>query len=268
MGSEMCIRDSKKDELIRLLLEARESGSSSITGSAAPDNSSPTHSSLGRDVDLDWLSAKIKNAVVEAVYDIRAELKAEYESMLKDARGKFSEELNSLRSEVKNLKERMDTQTRTIETEFFHDMRDSESRRSNIMIFGMKESTSPSLAECKEYDWRSIENLASELGVHDFQVSDFFCLGRRGDKPRPIKVRCRKLQQRNDLLRIAPRILRLDENLGYRGIFIKPDLSPKEQEANRILREELRRRREAGERVVIRGGRVIPDTRSSEVNRD
>ena len=49
-------------------------------------------------------------------------MKAEYESMLKDARGKFSEELNFLRSEVKNLKERMDTQARTIETEFFHDM--------------------------------------------------------------------------------------------------------------------------------------------------
>ena len=43
----------------------------------------------------------------------------------------------------------------------------------------------------------------------------------------------------------------------FHGIFIKPDLSPREQEIDKQLRFELKRRREAGERVVIRGRKIV-----------
>lgn len=73
-------------------------------------------------------------------------------------------------------------------------------------------------------------------------------------------------RSRNDFLRSSPIISRptttetgdCDEMSPFRGIFIKLDLSPREQEIDKQLRFELKRRREAGERVVIRGGKIVP----------
>ena len=76
------------------------------------------------------------------------------------------------------------------------------------------------------------------------------------------------MSQRNELLRSASHIPHLDASLGYRSVFIKPDLSPKEQEIDRRRRLELKSRREAGERVTIRGGQVVLDTRTHTSFRD
>lgn len=44
----------------------------------------------------------------------------------------------------------------------------------------------------------------------------------------------------------------------YGNVYISPDLSPKEREANRKLREELAARRSAGENnLTIRGGKIV-----------
>ena len=125
------------------------------------------------------------------------------------------------------------------------------------MIFGLDESDGRTLPEARDNDLKLIQELASEIGVRDVEISDCFCLGKRGEKPRPIKVRCRIPYQRDELLRRAPRIKHLNSALGFQKTFIKPDLSPKEREANRQLRQEFLRRREAGDSVMIRGGHVV-----------
>ena len=54
----------------------------------------------------------------------------------------------------------------------------------------------------------------------------------------------------------------------YRRIMIVPDLTIKEREENRKLREELRRRREDGERgLIIRKGRIVEMMREEEISR-
>ena len=44
----------------------------------------------------------------------------------------------------------------------------------------------------------------------------------------------------------------------YQNVFISPDLSPKERASNKILRQELRLRKEAGEaNLIIRCGKIV-----------
>lgn len=44
----------------------------------------------------------------------------------------------------------------------------------------------------------------------------------------------------------------------WRGIYISPDLTPKEREANQLLRAELKRRKSAGkENLIIRRGKIV-----------
>lgn len=125
------------------------------------------------------------------------------------------------------------------------------------MVFGLSESEAFSPEERKLADTNRIKLLASELGVNDLQVDNVIRLDRSSSKVRPIKLTGLKPTQRSNLLLSASRIPKIKESLGFQRVFIKPDLSLKEQLANRELRSEWRRRRQAGESVSLKGGRIV-----------
>ena len=65
------------------------------------------------------------------------------------------------------------------------------------------------------------------------------------------------------------RTKKLKETENWSRVFITPDLSPKEREKNRQLREELKRRHDDGEEgLIIRKGEIIRKGQSirEEVN--
>ena len=96
----------------------------------------------------------------------------------------------------------------------------------------------------KACDIKQIEFLASHIGVKISRPINAIRLGRIGEQPRPIKVVGLSGHIRDDLLRSAARIRTLDKSLGLNKAFIKPDLTPKQQLSERILRAELKNRRE------------------------
>ena len=196
-------------------------------------------------------------SVVEAVQDLKTELREEYKALLKDIDDRFSNKIKNIQDEMVNLKNRVDSSIRNFENEFLNDLRENEQRKDNVMIFGLKESEASSPSSCADDDIARITHLSSNLGVPDLQIGSCFRLGRRSSRPRPIKLVCRSSKQRADLLQSVYQIPKLESNLGFRRIFIKPDLSPKEQEADRRLRKELKTRREKGERVLIRNGCIV-----------
>lgn len=198
--------------------------------------------------------------MIDAVQELKTELRLEYKALVSDLENKFTVELNSLRSEVRNLKSKMDDRFTSFEREVLQDLQETDKRKNNVIIFGLKESSHTFPSASKEDDFRSVESLSASLGVDDLKIQDCFRLGKRdsrGDKPRPVKVICDENQQRQRLIRNAYRIPQLNEDLGFRRVYIKPDLTPKEQEADRLLRQELVFRRSAGERVVLRRGRIV-----------
>ena len=208
------------------------------------------------------LLAQVKTVVVEAVSELKNELRLEYQALLKDLERRVSVEINSLRKEISTFQDNVRNQVMSLEKELLSDFQEAELRKNNVMIFGLKECNSLA-SDGKDEDLKSVKSLSAELGVRDFQIRQCYRLGRRGAKPRPLKVTCDRPQQRLELLQSSRGIPRLDESLGFRRVFIKPDLSPKEQLVDRELRQELKRRRDAGERVFLRGGKVVVDDRSS-----
>lgn len=264
------LKSFKKDELIRLVLESQDlvkaqtnAGLASTTGPKGRLPRTPNKSSelplMSTEFFQAELVAKVKSAVLEAVSDLKSELRLEYRALLNDAEAKFSSELESLRQENKALQASLNRQIMDFEKEVLRDRQEFVMRKDNLMIFGLKESAATELSDCKKDDLRALELLSSSLGVRSFEIQDCIRLGRRGDRPRPLKIRCRHPQQRIELLRSANKIPRIDANLGFRRVFIKPDLSPKEQLADKLLRDELKSRRLAGEHVTILGGRIVSD---------
>ena len=155
------------------------------------------------------------------------------------------------------LKGKVASSFQAVEQEFMRDMKEVEERRRNILIFGLSESSASTPLAKKEADSSKVCSLASELGVVGLSFRNIFRLGKPSDKPRPIKLIGLSLQQREDLLRSAPCISQLNPNMGFRGTYIRADLSLKEREVQRQLRLEVASRRENGENAVLRNGRIV-----------
>lgn len=247
----------KKEELIRLILKTRNLNSPNTNkeGNQEDSMSSPMPSVVSHSTE--WFSDKIKSAVFEAFQLLKAELHQEVEAKMNRIEEKFTSQIETLQSEIASVKMRVEDSVISLEKDFLYDLRDKEQRKENIMVFGLQESNASSATDSKKDDLALMESLSSKLGVPHLKIKHCFRLGRRDDRSRPLKVICHDPQQRTQLLQSAFRIPRLDIGLGFQKTFIKPDMTPKEQEADRQLRQELRCRRNAGENVVIRRGRII-----------
>ena len=78
------------------------------------------------------------------------------------------------------------------------------------------------------------------------------------DRPRLLIITLHNPLCKQDVLRGAPQLRNHSE---YKNVYITPDLTQKERETNRKLREELATRRRNGEtNLYIRGGRIVQGT--------
>jgi hypothetical protein len=81
---------------------------------------------------------------------------------------------------------------------------------------------------------------------------------------RPLKVVLVNKLDRNEILKNARKLKGNDE---HTGIGISKDMTPREREQDRQLRDELKRKREegGGTKWMISNGRVVPDRRPTKV---
>lgn len=133
-------------------------------------------------------------------------------------------------------------------------------RRRNVIVAGIPECTEGSVSERKTEDERRLQEVRAVLGCTTEGVEEVTRLGRiQAGKNRLLRVKLEKEEDRQGLLRRAPR-LKVAVCLWMRKVFINPDRTRLEQEQNRILRDELKRRRQNGEKVFIRSGKVLTET--------
>ena len=79
---------------------------------------------------------------------------------------------------------------------------------------------------------------------------------------RPLRVKLNNLSHRKSVLSNAKKLCN-SSSRPFKEIFINPDLSWKERQAQKELRSELTRRKEVGESgIVIRRGRIVKQNKS------
>jgi hypothetical protein len=128
-------------------------------------------------------------------------------------------------------------------------------RKNNLIINGLQESENGSLQERETHDRVELTQLALALGVDDLKVSEVRRLGHsQSKKPRPLKIKCTDYEVKQKLL-ISGKCLRSHDK--FKRTYVNPDMTRMQQSWNQKLRTELKRRRDNGEDVVIRGGTVV-----------
>ena len=163
---------------------------------------------------------------------------------------KQEEEIKALKEDIQRMKDD--------NTNILAEIEDRDRRKANLIVSGLQEMEEGSVEERKQWDLAKVQALFSHLEDKEEPsagVSNTFRIGRiNSSKPRLLKVVCATAEFKRSLLLKAKS---LRENTEYKHVYVNPDLTPSQQAQNKQLREELRRRRNLGEEVIIRHGAIV-----------
>ena len=189
---------------------------------------------------------------------------------------KFEENNRTLKNEIKQeilneirpVNSSPDSNQRSMQEEVTYAMREQreqEKRKNNLCIQNFPESEDGS-----ENGIQALSGfIAQKLELNETELiaglTNFKRIGEQGDRDRAIVVRCSEMSLRRKILLNAPKLKDYRTSRNKR-VFIAPDLTKLQQEEDKKLKDELWARRNRGERVVIRRGRII--TLDTNVSRE
>lgn len=150
------------------------------------------------------------------------------------------------------------------------EQQDIEARRLSLIITGMKESE---VAGSKQLQQEADAKAFKELIAKEFELNvtttDTFRVGqpRDDDKPRLMKVTFRGLADKKMILARAKQLRQSEDNP---DIFIRPDLTIRQREQAKNLREELSKVRDRNptKRYKIKANKVVEVPGPGEENQD
>ena len=135
------------------------------------------------------------------------------------------------------------------------EIRDREARASNLIIRGIEESNEDDGTARRQHDKDKLVAIASQLNVNDISIAACHRIGsKNADKMRPVRITLNDSSQRKALLRASKNLM---DNAETEGVFIGPDLTRAQLQADYNLRVERRDRQSKGESVKIYRGKLI-----------
>jgi len=137
------------------------------------------------------------------------------------------------------------------------ELQERERKKNNLIIFNLPEATEGSINDRIEADNKKLTEMRGlmDLEKRPTEPIKLVRLGRTSNKPRPLVVSFSSsdIGVKYNMLGNAKNL----RNSIYSKVSIRPDLTKMQQINSKSLREELLRRRDAGEDVVIRKGIIV-----------
>jgi hypothetical protein len=134
---------------------------------------------------------------------------------------------------------------------------DRESKKNNIMLFNLPESKKLEVENKKADDEAKLNEIINILSIKP-KVNAFFRLGKPDNsKVRPLLVKLETEEQKQSFLSNAKKLGLLDPTDLRKKVVIKKDCTKLELETEKVLVNEMKERRNCGEDVVIRNGKIV-----------
>ena len=221
-----------------------------------------------KNVIAEWTHTS--SSIITSLKESHSKLSTEYEDLRKNL-SDLSSKLDTLQSSESELQNHIKDTTTALSsvkmplvapttsnaTDIVDEYLDCERRKPNLIIYGIPESSGSTPDERKLNDKTYFTDLVhSEFKLDNIEITKFVRLGKQIEgKIRPLLVTLMDSYVRGHLLRNAKT---LRNSSSHQNVYISPDLTPKEREINKLLREQLRRRKEAGESdLIIRRGKIV-----------
>ena len=145
-----------------------------------------------------------------------------------------------------------------------------EKRRKNLVIRGLPEHVKPRKENdksddeniSKQADLKACGELIKSLGFNDMKLSTVHRLGKPNPdgKPRPLKMMLDSEDDKSQLLRSGPKLRHVDPELvsfNPKTVFICPDMTILQREADVKLRDDLRKKRIEDPNWIIKGKKLF-----------
>ena len=142
-----------------------------------------------------------------------------------------------------------------VKDEMRDEMKERESKKENIVVYGLKESDETDGLKRKDEDVSMVIRMATEIGV-DFkgEVKSSFRAGKKeGERPRPLIVTIEDEETRENILTNARRMSGKDE---WKRVFVSHDLTWRQREEARKEEKKVREEAEKKTEEENNGGRV------------
>ena len=137
--------------------------------------------------------------------------------------------------------------------------REREMRRNNLILFNIPETHGEGKDE-EAHDKEVMKEICEELKIKDDGlITKMSRLGKKpaaGQRPRPIKLTDVKEETRRKLLS-SSKSLKQTSKAKLQRVAIVPDKTLKQREEDKTLYLEMKRRRDGGENVIIRNGKIV-----------
>ena len=228
--------------------------------------------------DYDQKNKSTNEAILNKIESIEGNIlqkvDQKIEEKLKQFEEKNNQELNEkisqkVTAETINKEEKLVIEDRIQKqvTQSFDELKDREERKNKLIFFNISESTKANKEEAATEDLQKIKEILShtnpdmkENTIKDLNTKNLKRLGDKStdpnvtSKPRPIRVTFPddktkfKILNKSSLLKT----LTSQQNIG-----LKPDLTKQQQKEDKELREELKRRKEQNEDVMIFRNKII-----------
>jgi hypothetical protein len=132
------------------------------------------------------------------------------------------------------------------------ELEDIRKRRTNVIMHGLKESTSDDIDQRRQEDEDQIVNLLHSIRCDNISVATTTRLGKRQEdpvkNPRSLLMCVASEDQKDQILKLAKNLRGRKE---YEKVFIQQDLTLKQRRKRSELVNELKQRRAAGEKNLI-----------------
>jgi len=161
--------------------------------------------------------------------------------------------------EIEGKYKEMESRCKRIEEDqmnILSEIEERDRRKANLVISGVPEKEDGAVKERQEWDESRVGELfqfLAELDSDDFKKT--YRIGRAdAKKPRLLKVICRNDEIKRDMLTKAKD---LRSKPVFAGVYVNPDQTPLQQRQGKALREEFKRRKNLGEDVILRHGKIV-----------
>ena len=209
---------------------------------------------------------------IEQINESLATLRASIQADMKSESNKLLELLAAQRAEIDALKaivKEQGEQIQRLETAkeqrkptheaipdlrvIMADERAKELKKNNVIIFNLAEVGQ------NENDTEVAASLFSKIGVNAAPIKESKRIRSSiPDKPRPLIVTLHNTDDKRKILRHAKKLRDLPDGDNFNKAVVKPDLTKLQQNEQKALIIELKRRRASGEQVAIKHGRIVP----------
>ena len=151
------------------------------------------------------------------------------------------------------------SQIQSMVNSFINEEKEKAKRRLNLIVHNVTESTNEDGLIRKKHDIDYVTSTIQQyLGVNVI-INKAFRLGQRNDKPRLLKISVNSEAEKALVLRSTIKLKNVDHPDEIQKLFITPDLTPKEQQANKKLREELKELNKESKTLnfYIKNGKIV-----------